>query len=197
MKPRNTRSTRKGGLRFCASVSSCLCVISAAKGRCSAVFKLRPRDPETRRQESEPRNTRSTRKGGLRLCASVSLCLCVNSAAQERCSAVFNTETQRHRDTEAAGADGGDHGIHGKECCGSVPLCLRVSVLIPRRRGVAALFSTQRPRGTETRRRPDGGNHGIHEKGRYVSVLISAAQGRLFRGFSALPYPIQHKRNKQ
>ena len=49
-----------------------------------------------------------------------------------RCGAVFNTETQRLRDTEAAGGGGnhGIHGIHGMGRYGSVPLRLCVSVLL-------------------------------------------------------------------
>ncbi len=91
--------------------------------RCSAVFNTetqRLRDTEAAGRRRKPRNTRNTQKGALRLCASVALCLCVNPsgrgklvpclrvsvlipAAQGRCSAVFNTEPQRLRDTEAAG----------------------------------------------------------------------------------------------
>ncbi len=82
----------------------------------------------------------------------------------------------------------GNRQLVGKMRCGSVPLCLRVSVLIPQRRGGAALFSTQRPRGTETPRRPEEVTTEYTEYTEWgatalclcVSLLIPAAQGSLF-----------------
>ena len=44
--------------------------------------------------------TEHTERGASALCLRVSVLI---SAAQRRCYAVFNTETQRLRDTEAAG----------------------------------------------------------------------------------------------